>query len=685
MGQIILQDTLGKQLERLNDKQLEAVRNIDGPELIIAGAGSGKTSVLTTRIAYLLSNDASPERILALTFTKKAAGEMRSRIEDMTGPAARMITMGTFHSVFIRFIRPFSQRIGFPENFTIMDEEDSDNTLKRCVEKVVKAGRPPKEEWTKEMESRFKSEDEAYKTRTIKSVISSCKNNLVTADMYAADKARQASDALLGRPLTWRIFLEYRDTCHRSGVMDFDDILLHTDILLANNPDILKLIAGSYDHILVDEYQDTNSAQYSILRRLTYANKNICVVGDDSQSIYAFRGARIQNILNFHKDYPGCAVIKLERNYRSTGNIVAAANNLISRNEGRIPKTCFTDKDGGQKIGYKALPNEKTEATYIASAIKRRIQNGETPGYGDVAVLYRTNSQSRAIEDALVKERIPYAVRSGTAFFERMEIKDQMAYYKLAVNPRDDESFARVVNKPVRGFGQAALGRLRDVASAWGMSLWDAASNPSIGMCGFAPKALKGLMSFVEDIRYCARAAATSDAREAADAIDKLAGFHEAYSADPNDNESMTRADNLRELSDSISAYVEETLADNEPREEKDKEYPTLAGYLQNAALLTNADTAEDGTEKVSLMTVHCAKGLEFDTVFVAGMEKGLFPLEMEGKSDEEEEERRLFYVAVTRAKNKLILTRTESRMRFGKRKKAEESMFIGELTRKKS
>ena len=666
-------------ISKFNPAQKEAVSNTDGPMLVIAGAGSGKTTVLTTRIALLLEKGVAPERILALTFTKKAAEEMRARVIAMEGDAARRLMMGTFHSVFIRLLRPFAPRIAFPENFTILDEDDSLSCMKRCVDDIVGAGRPPKETWSKAQAELFKEEDKNYKPKAIHNIISACKNELITADRYANDQAQYARDKKAGRELTGKIFLAYRDACHRSAVMDFDDILLYTDMLLANNPDVQAMVAGAFDYILVDEYQDTNTAQYSILKRLTWINKNICVVGDDSQSIYAFRGARIENILSFQKDYPGATVVKLEQNYRSTKMIVGAANNLITRNEKRLPKVCFSDAERGDSISLRTCADEKEEAANIADQITAMMASGNHT-YGDFAVLYRTNAQSRVIEDAMVKARIPYTVYSGTSFFERMEVKDVMAYFKLAVNPHDDESFLRVVNKPVRAFGTAAQKRLREIALQWGMSLYDTASNPSIDLCGFAAKALEGLKAFIATLNTFRVAAATLSPYDAATRIVDETGFYNEYIKD-GDEESLKRADNIRELTDSVKSYEEDVEARNEATQDGPKETADLSGYLQNIMLLSNADTGEDDGEKVSLMTVHCAKGLEFDTVFVAGMEENLFPLRIENTQFEEEEERRLFYVAVTRAKKKLCLSRAEQRLKFGKRERANRSKFIGELT----
>lgn len=671
--------TLSEAIVRMNESQKEAVLNTEGPMLIVAGAGSGKTAVITARIAALIDSGVQPERILALTFTKKAAEEMRNRIIQMSGDGGKRVCMGTFHSVFIQFLRPFAQRLGFPTNFTILDEDDSLSTLKRCIDEELAYHRPPKSEWTDVDIERFKEEEKAYKPKTIKNIISGCKNNLYTADDYAADSGVKMRDRQNKRPYTAGIFLRYRDLCLRMGMMDFDDILLHTDILLANWPDAKAQLAGSFDYILVDEYQDTNIAQYSILQRLTWINKNICVVGDDSQSIYAFRGAKIQNIINFEKDYRGCRVVKLEKNYRSTRNIVMAANNLIDKNDGRIPKVCKSEGSDGEPIIIHTERDEKLEASYIAQIISAKVDSGQKT-YNDFAVLYRTNAQSRTLEDAFVKARIPYVIYSGVSFFQRMEVKDLMAYFRLAVNPRDDESFRRVVNKPARSFGATAQQTLLSVADTWKMSLWDTATNPSAQLLGFSPRAMAGLQAFLGDIASCMEWANTKSAYEAAMLISGASGFYDAY-ASQQDEESQRRADNIRELLDSVKAYEEETEERNKALQEADRQAPTLAGYLQSTMLLSNADTeSKDAESKVSLMTVHCAKGLEYETVFVAGMESQLFPLEIEGTQFEEEEERRLFYVAMTRAKTKLYLTRAEARMKFGQRKIASPSKFLDEL-----
>lgn len=673
-----LSQNLQKAISNLNPAQKEATLNIAGPELIIAGAGSGKTRVLTTRMALLLEKGVMPERILALTFTKKAAEEMRKRIIEMSGPKAARLQMGTFHSVFIRFLRPWAHMLGFPASFTILDEDDAMSCLKRCIKAVLEKGRVPKDARTKQLEQQYKAEDACYKPKSVMNRISNCKNQLITADNYAADPEMKRSDRLRHREKLPEIFREYRDACWRSGTMDYDDILLYTDMLMANHPEALEIIASGFDYILVDEYQDTNFAQYSILRRLTLRNKNICVVGDDSQSIYAFRGARIENIFNFTKEYKGCKTVRLEQNYRSTTVIVEAANRLIEHNSERIPKTCFSEAQRGAPIEWWETDDERQEAAFIADTLLEQSREQKIK-YRDMAVLYRTNSQSRALEDAFVRKKIPYVIYSGTSFFERLEVKDQMAYFRLAVNPDDDEAFRRVVNKPARGVGEAALSRLSDMAHTAGISLWKALCSESVADIGLTAKALEGLEAFRRIIEDCNAAAGGQTAFRAAYNIANIAGLYQEYISDETED-SRNRADNIRELVDSVKAYEEELNQRQAGLKDEDREPSTLTGYLQNAMLLSNADTADGTDDKVNIMTAHCAKGLEFESVIIAGMEEGLFPLMGENDHDEEEEERRLFYVAVTRAKKNLIITNAERRMRFGKRQSCTPSRFIREL-----
>lgn len=673
-----LNPRLKELIDRLNPPQKEAVMNVYGPELVIAGAGSGKTSVLTARIALLMNMGVPPERILALTFTKKAAEEMKSRIIDLQGDSARRLRMGTFHSVFITFLRPFAHYLGFKQNFTILDEDDSLSCLKRCIKAVVFADRPEDEKLTDEQVKYYKSLEKIYDAKTIRHVISSAKNNLITADAYASDPDNLRLDALHRRPLLHRIFIEYRNACFRSSTMDFDDILLHTDILMAAYPAVCQEIASQFDFILVDEYQDTNTAQYSILSRLTAINKNICVVGDDSQSIYAFRGAVIENIFRFRHEFPGTKVVRLEQNYRSTQTIVDAANRLINHNENRIPKTCFSKSERGSAIKVIECRNERHEADYISTVILNKMKY-EKMGYKDFAILYRTNSQSRALEDSLIRKGIPYVIYSGISFFERMEVKDLLAYFRLAVNADDDESFIRVINKPVRGVGPAALKKIGELAAMKNVSMWQAINSNEIYSAGLSKKAYLGIEQFKTLIAQFQEYAEKNTAYEAVYAISNAVDFYNEYKNDASE-ESQQRAENIRELVDSVKYYDEDLKAKNKDLTEEFQEESTLAGYLQNVMLLSNADGNPDNDDKVSLMTVHCAKGLEFGCVFIAGVEQSLFPIEIDKCPKELEEERRLFYVAVTRAEKHLFITHAKQRMRFGKMQKCSQSQFVSEL-----
>jgi len=627
-------------LRELNDEQLKAVKCVDGPVLIVAGAGSGKTRVLTSRIAYLIESGVPPERILALTFTKKAAGEMKERIALMVGERrARRLWMGTFHSVFIRFLRDYAPSLGFPADFTIYDQQDSVSAVKTCIKQL-------------------NLDDKLYKPKEVQSRISKAKNDLVTPTPYAngAGGYRQ-DDVLHKKPEIYRVYSEYCKVCRQSGVMDFDDILLYTNMLLRDNKEALEDIAGRFSHILVDEYQDTNMAQYIILKKLASAHKNICVVGDDSQSIYGFRGAQIQNILNFQKDFPGARLFRLERNYRSTQTIVNAANTLIARNEGRIPKNCISMGEKGELIHLVRSFTEQEEAMLTASAILQRIRT-DAAQYQDFAILYRTNSQSRALEEQLRRRNIPYMVYSGNSFFERAEVKDLMAYFKLAVNPNDDESFKRVVNKPARGIGDTSVGRLAEEARSKGVSLFSAAvSNPKFAaFCSMISKARENLF----------------DAYDAAMALAQESGLYLFYKSDTS-IEGQSRFANVEELLNSVKLFMEEG---------EDEEHKSLGDYLENVSLLSNADVSdEDSANKVALMTVHTAKGLEFPYVFVAGMEENLFPSGGWLITPQDlEEERRLFYVAITRAKRAVTLSYAQTRMRNGKHENNSPSRFLREI-----
>lgn len=630
--------------------------------LIVAGAGSGKTRVLTSRIANLIDKGVPPERILALTFTKKAAGEMKERIALMVGERkARRLWMGTFHSVFIRFLRDFAESIGFPANFTIYDTTDSVSAIKTCLKQL-------------------QLDDKLYKPKEVLSRISRAKNDLVTPTPYMNGVGGYRQDDVLHKkPEIYRIYDTYCRLCKQSGVMDFDDILLYMNILLRGNQDALSAIAGRFTHILVDEYQDTNMAQYLILRKLAAGHQNLCVVGDDSQSIYGFRGAQIQNILNFKKDFPSARTFRLECNYRSTSTIVNAANTLIAHNEGRIPKECRSMGEVGEKIRLVRSFTEQEEAFQVASAILMRMREDRAQ-YEDFAVLYRTNAQSRALEEQLRRRNIPYMIYSGNSFFERAEVKDMMAYFKLAVNLNDDESFKRVVSKPARGIGDTSLNALAAAAQSAGVSLFRAAGLESLESFGLRGAAVTKIRAFCSMMEKAAQEALEGDAYDVAMSLASESGLYLFFKAD-NSVEGQARFANVEELLNSVKAFEEEAM--NAPEEESSAEqHHTLADFLENVSLLSNVDVAEDETNnKVALMTVHTAKGLEFPYVFVTGLEENLFPSGGWMLTPQDlEEERRLCYVAITRAKRALTLSFARTRMRNGKHESNAPSRFLREI-----
>ncbi len=664
-------------LEGLNSEQKKAVSCVDGPVLIVAGAGSGKTRVLTSRIAYILAEkDCDPASILALTFTKKAASEMKERIALMVGERkARRLYMGTFHSVFIRFLREFAGSLGYPSTFTIYDTSDSVSAIKTCLKEL-------------------QLDEKVYKPKDVLSRISMAKNNLVTADAYRRNPNAVQNDAAAKKPRICDIYQLYAYKCKQAGVMDFDDILLNMNILLRDNKDALESIAGRFRYIMVDEYQDTNFAQYLILKKLSQFHQNLCVVGDDSQSIYAFRGAKIENILNFKKDYPQHNIFRLEQNYRSTKTIVDAANSLIAKNSARIPKECYSMGEEGEKIRLIQAYTEQEEALLIASSIVSRIQSAHAE-YQDFAILYRTNAQSRALEEALRKRNLPYVIYSGNSFFERAEVKDMMAYFKLAVNLNDDESFKRIVNKPARGIGDTSLNALAAAASAHKVSLFKAAYADDVENYGLKAAAVAKIRSFCEMMgRMCVRSQ-KEDAYTVAAALAMESGLLMFYKSD-NSIEGQARTANVEELLNSVKTYIEEKQ--NEYFEEMQAEGAvgegveltaadlptvTLNDYLENVSLLSAVDVEDDenGSNKVTLMTVHSSKGLEFPYVYVAGMEENIFPSGGFMASESEiEEERRLFYVAMTRAKKAVHFSFASTRMRNGKHETNSPSRFVKEV-----
>ena len=663
-------------LEGLNSEQKAAVSCVDGPVLIVAGAGSGKTRVLTSRIAYILEQkDLDPSRILALTFTKKAASEMKERIALMVGERkARRLYMGTFHSVFIRFLREFSESLGYPNTFTIYDTSDSVSAIKTCLKEL-------------------QLDDKIYKPKDVLSRISMAKNNLVTAEAYRRNPNALQNDASAKKPRICDIYQRYSEKCRQAGVMDFDDILLNMNILLRDNPAALESIAGRFDYIMVDEYQDTNFSQYLILKKLSQFHKNLCVVGDDSQSIYAFRGAKIENILNFKKDYPQHNIFRLEQNYRSTKVIVDAANSVIARNSARIPKECYSMGAQGEKIRLIQAYTEQEEAVLIASGILSRIQS-ERAEYQDFAILYRTNAQSRALEEALRRRNLPYMIYSGNSFFERAEVKDMMAYFKLVVNVSDDESFKRIVNKPARGIGDTSLSALTAAASHHGIPLFKAAYSGDLESFGLKPAAIKKIREFCDMIARLTMLSIEADAYTLAKKIADDSGLYMFFKMDTS-IEGQSRTANIEELVDSIKLYIDERngefledmqaegqVADGVELSESDFPVVTMGDYLENASLLSAVDVSdEESSNKIALMTVHSSKGLEFPYVYVAGLEENIFPSGGFMASESEiEEERRLFYVAMTRAKKVLQLSFASSRLRNGKTESNSPSRFVKEI-----
>ncbi|MBR3449443.1 MAG: UvrD-helicase domain-containing protein [Bacteroidales bacterium] len=662
--------------EGLNSAQKAAVLCTEGPSLIIAGAGSGKTRVLTCRVAHILEGDCRPGEVMALTFTKKAAGEMKERVAQLVGERkARWIQMGTFHSIFIRFLREYADLLGYPAHFTIYDQTDSRSLIKQCV---------------KELEL----DDKYYKPAVVQSIISMAKNSLVTVGAYRNDVETAERDRAARRPRLADVYELYQKKCLAAGAMDFDDILLQMNILLKRFPEACASIAGRFRYILVDEYQDTNHAQYIILRRLAEPHHNLCVVGDDSQSIYGFRGARIENILRFKKDYPEAKEFRLEQNYRSTQTIVEAANSLIAHNERRLRKECFSRAGVGEKIGVIKAYTDSEEAHLVASSIIERIYATKA-SYDSFAILYRTNAQSRAFEEALRKRNLPYRIYGGHSFYERAEIKDMLAYFKLAVNPQDNESFRRVINAPARGIGDTTLERLAAAAAAAGCPLYNAPllENEKLYAVGLKDAAIRKLREFVAMMEPLAEQTEKADCYDLAVAIGNASGYLLALRNDTSP-EGIARFENVEELFNSIKEYSEEE-AEMRQILSDDGEAPvdttvTLGDYLENIYLLSEAekddtqDPDRDQTNKIVLMTVHAAKGLEFPYVYVAGMEENLFPSEsMNDTADKIEEERRLFYVALTRAQKAVTVSYAQNRRKWGSEESNRPSRFLREIDRK--
>lgn len=645
-------------LDELNDSQRAAVEYCDGPSLVIAGAGSGKTRVLTYKIAYLLSRGMKPWNILALTFTNKAANEMKQRIGALVGDdVAKYLYMGTFHSIFSRILRVEAERLGYTNNFTIYDESDSRSLIKTII---------------KEMQL----DDKVYKPASVHSRISMAKNNLLFPDEYAKTRGLIERDVEQKVPAVSAIYSAYCERCKKANAMDFDDLLTNTYRLLVSDNGIRKKYAERFRYILVDEYQDTNSVQQKIVWLLSEENMRVCAVGDDAQSIYAFRGANIDNILDFQKQFAGTRLFKLERNYRSTQRIVQAANSLIRHNERQIPKDVYSCNAEGDKLSVKPAYSDREEAIIVCNEIKR-IKRIDKCGYNDFAVLYRTNSQSRSFEEAMRKVSIPYKIYGGLSFYQRKEIKDVIAYFRLIVNPDDEEAFKRIINYPKRGIGDTTVGKIASVASENGVSLWQVICEPSL--YGFKPSkaTLAKLGAFKELISGFIAKFVTADAYTLGVEVVKLSGTSADIYQDRTP-ENVARQENVEELLGSIQEFVESR------KEEGRVDDVRLTDFLQEVSLQTDleSDEGSDG-ERVSLMTVHSAKGLEFPVVFVVGLEENIFPSSLSmGSKRELEEERRLLYVAITRAERHCILTYAKNRYRYGKVEMESPSRFLTDIAR---
>ena len=643
-------------LNDLNEAQRAAVEYIDGPSLVIAGAGSGKTRVLTYKIAYLLSQGMKPWSIMALTFTNKAAREMKERIGKLVGnDLAQHLYMGTFHSIFSRILRAEAEHIGFNNNFTIYDESDSRSLIKAIVKEMG-------------------LDDKKYKPAAVHAKISMAKNNLMSAAAYDSDAAIFEQNKRAQMPEVGKIFVTYVQRCKQANAMDFDDLLTLTYQLFREHEDIRHKYAARFDYVLVDEYQDTNHVQMSIVMQLCQEKQRVCAVGDDSQSIYSFRGANIDNILNYQRQFQGTRLFKLEQNYRSTQTIVEAANSLIKHNRNQIPKDVFSENAKGEKIQYKPAYSDKEEAAIVAKDVKR-IRREDGCQYSDFAILYRTNAQSRSFEEEFRKQGIPYRIYGGLSFYQRKEIKDIIAYFRLVANPDDEEAIKRIINYPARGIGATTVLKIADCAHQNQVSFWEVIGAPE----RYELAVTKGTMNKLETFRLLISSfierAQTTDVYELGDAIIKESGISQDIMSGK-DADDLARQENLEEFLSGMSAFVEER------REEGRFDELFLQDYLQDVALLTDADSDGDKDEpRVSLMTVHAAKGLEFPTVFVVGLEENIFPSPLSAASLRElEEERRLLYVAITRAEKHCILTNAKNRWRYGKMEFDNPSRFIDEI-----
>ena len=637
-------------MSQLNASQREAVQYCDGASLVIAGAGSGKTRVLTYKIAYLLQQGMKPWNILALTFTNKAAREMKERIGRLVGvEQARYLQMGTFHSVFARILRSEASQIGFNSNFTIYDQGDSRSLVKSIIKEMA-------------------LDDKVYKASSVADRISMAKNHLILPQQYASGPSAK-DDAAAKRPAVKDIYIRYAERCRQANAMDFDDLLLYTYVLFKTHEETRQKYADKFHYVLVDEYQDTNFAQQEIVMQLTRERQRVCVVGDDAQSIYSFRGANIDNILNFTASYDGAKLFKLEQNYRSTQLIVQAANSLIRKNERQIPKDVFSENEHGEKLLLKPAYSDKEEAIIVCKDIKR-IKRQDHCEYSDFAILYRTNSQSRSFEEQMRKDGIPYRIYGGLSFYQRKEIKDVIAYFRLVSNPDDEEAFKRIVNYPARGIGDTTVGKIVQAATDYGVSMWKVISEPGLFPIDVNKGTMAKLDSFRQQVQAWRERMETEDAYQLGHDIIMQSGIsRDIYSGlNPED---VSRQENLEEFLSGVQDFVES-------RREEGVEQIFLADYLQEVSLLTDLDSDDDSDAKVVLMTIHSAKGLEFPTVFVVGLEENIFPSPMCTNSMRElEEERRLLYVAVTRAEKHCILTCAQNRFRYGRMEFDTPSRFI--------
>lgn len=644
-------------LEKLNPIQQEAVTQTDGPLLVIAGAGSGKTRVLTYKIAWLLERGIPARNILALTFTNKAAREMRDRIGQLMQPEiTRSLWMGTFHSLFARILRKECQAIGFNQNFTIYDSDDTKGLIRSILHDL-------------------KLDDDIYPVGEVLRRISSAKNQLITPEGYQSRSEWTAADESARRPEMANLYLTYARRCRNAGAMDFDDLLLNTFLLFQNHPDVLKRYQDQFRYILVDEYQDTNFAQYSIVNMIARAHRNLCVVGDDSQSIYSFRGARIENILNFRNDYPEYKIFKLEQNYRSTQTIVEAANSLIQKNQSRIPKTIWSANETGELVEISQSLTDQEEGFFISNRILDTHLR-EQADFKEFAVLYRTHAQSRIIEDACRKLNIPYKIYGSISFYQRKEIKDILAYFRLILNHRDDESLKRIINYPARGIGKTTIDRLTEAAMEAQCPLWSVLGDPQAYVPQFNRGTTEKLLQFRRQIEEFTALSVTLDAYELAMRVVQATGILEEYRFDRTP-EGLSKFENIEQLINGVKEFVDEGSQEGEEAGVSGMDF-----FLQNVSLMTDQDTEKpEDRNKVSLMTIHSAKGLEFGYVFIAGVEEELFPSQFSnGSAKEIEEERRLFYVAITRAMKRVVITLAKTRYRWGSLVDCRPSRFIREI-----